>query len=76
MKRHENPTPEGLDAPAKVNSGNKGKETPGNVSFFEPVQNAAKKLGPVPYPLNDVERTKLRLGLKIGLFFYQYTILL
>ena len=64
-----NPTPNGLDG----NEENKNQnETPNpiNYSSIEPVQAKSKKLGPVPPPISDIERLKLRLGLKIGLFYY------
>ena len=70
-----NPTPNGLDG-KEDNKNQSDTPNPGNYSSFESVQANAKKLGPVPPPLNDIERLKLRLGLKIGLFYYQYTILL
>ena len=70
-----NPTPNGLDGNEDHKNQN-DTPNPVNYSSFEPVQANSKKLGPVPPPLNDIERLKLRLGLKIGLFYYQYTILL
>ena len=79
LKNHANPTPNGLDGPGdhKNTSNDNGYTiTPHAFSNFEPVQGYAKKLGPIPMAMDDVERTKLRLGLKIGLFYYQYTILL
>ena len=71
-----NPTPNGPDG--QEDNKNNNNETPGGIEYssFEPVQGYANKLGPIPHPLNDIERLKLRLGLKIGLFYYQYTILL
>ena len=34
-----------------------------------------KKLGPIPEPLNDLQQQKLRLGIKVGIFYFQYTLL-
>ena len=42
---------------------------------FEPVEPASMKLGPVPAALSDLDLTKLRLGMRVGIFYYQYSLL-
>ena len=70
-----NPTPNGIDG--KEDSKNQNETPmPGNYSSIEPVQANIKKLGPKPPPITDIERLKLKMGLKIGLFYYQYTLLI
>ena len=34
-----------------------------------------KRYGPVPGALSDDDRTKLHHGMKVGIFYYQYTLL-
>ena len=70
-----NPTPNGMDG-QEENKNQNETPIPANYSSIEPVQANIKKLGPKPPIMTDIERLKLRMGLKIGLFYYQYTILI
>ena len=49
--------------------------TPCQFAQFEPIPVQDKKLGPVPVELDNVQRNKLRLGQKVGIFYFQYTLL-
>ena len=53
-----------------------GKEqTPEIYAQFDIIPEINKKHGAVPEELNDIQRNKLRLGLKVGIFYFQYTLL-
>jgi hypothetical protein len=65
-------TPEGV-IPQKDKSANSFENpTPSGDHPFERRQGI---LGPIPTPLTEEEKLKLRLSLKIGLFYYQYSLL-
>ena len=64
--------------PQGSNGNSDGKDendTPNEFAQFEPIPEQVKKLGPVPVELDDVQRNKLRLGQKVGIFYFQYTLL-
>lgn len=50
--------------------------TPNNdFAQFEPLPQEDKKFGPVPVHLDALQCKKLRMSLKIGIFYFQYTLL-
>ena len=56
-------------------AGAEDSNTPCEFAQFEPIPAQEKKMGPVPVELDNVQRNKLRLGQKVGIFYFQYTLL-